>query len=1214
MIFTKLYKYDSSQENNAYRGEDFSKHILIGDSDVDDLTEILDVVELTLVGLPFGKEFEPTTKFILEKWEEIINNDGTKSMNMWKDWHLAVAQDLVSQPILSDNNYFNHTITFNEASVISQGRLVDNISVTYKLKDVTLDGKSSIDPNAKVVPSIVNVDRTYTENFAVWNNYFDAGFRSANNFVFVFPTWFPEHSPYYHSEQEWRDMPLYMAVPQELEAKDVSVPIPFIEARAGVNGSTNFQRVGLCSMKTTVIERNLATGKETIVKQQTTNPSSSNAYENFWGEYNRYGLRDGIPPKGGLWDTLNIIGGAGLEFNSYPRAVKVASFDTNPTNRTMDFKAKPNCFYTVRFEMLEPPERATNEYTWYQADAYNPSPYPSYYSSGRVSGFLVWIGSSSKFPINNSYPYAELSFYTYVEGTDVRVWLKSAPIENAYNLYQKAQMNTQNTKKINGVNILETPQSYYLEPSDKQELSNTTIVENFYNQKNWWEMQLEIGKYIHAIPKVRFGSDDRFITTWKKLGVPNDNAINFDTPSNKISIYNSKSIENYVSACSSYITNMVQLGGIIEEWVAPKSSSEDYLVYNDVAEIITSKPIIEIVDLEAKCINENSYGAQVGAIRNLTGNGTHGESPNGFVFEENIYRLLPIVENEIAITDYTTSKGFAIYYALGDNKIQGFSYRLPTVNTGDPENDYAIKRILGRVFDVIPTDWKNIKVNDFVFHIKYRTKDTVRSDQTRPDLRKYMLNTKYDRIPQHNQFNNQTDIVVDSVKFGNNIYGKLIRTGNTEYTTTEWVPSLSLLKQSGELYKINGNNYYVARVKNTYFKDHIISEVTYSKDYNQLSEIIGIPSEPRFYEISERSLIEREVPFNDYIVLGTSIKSLNNSQSFIRGQGWNYISNLLLGEEKEFPKYAITVFKNDKDRVYGDVISNEFFYKEICHAVSTYSIENTLTIEWDMEDNFSAGELVRKTEKSIDDTTDTAYNTLEPVQYTDAFGRSDLVDFLIMKDIGDLNATQISGLPNSPIRTRTRNQIIGTSEEIEEIMRLPYIGDYENKYLFGNERMNELGDNVHGLGLIKDNRERISCNYNLQMLTDSDRFVLSAYLWRPEKENLQIALLSQEINKISNETIPETAIIKDRLYPLTQNLDVDTENGIIKIDISSALNNVDLDGVKAIAIISANEINDIVQSGAKYFVMGRNISGLSETEKKSNWFISSYSKDMFELQ
>ena len=38
--------------------------------------------------------------------------------------------------------------------------------------------------------------------------------------------------------------------------------------------------------------------------------------------------------------------------------------------------------------------------------------------------------------------------------------------------------------------------------------------ENFYNQKNLWEIMVEVGHYIHAIPELRFGADDKFEITF----------------------------------------------------------------------------------------------------------------------------------------------------------------------------------------------------------------------------------------------------------------------------------------------------------------------------------------------------------------------------------------------------------------------------------------------------------------------------------------------------------------------------------------------------------------------------------------------------------------------------------------------------------------------------------------------------------------------------
>ena len=1285
MIKIKIYEYDSTQEANHYRGTDYSAYVKLGETITDDLSEVMGTAELTLAGLPSRRtdeikteEFAPKTKFIIDAIDTTVSEtDPTLT------WDMIVQEDVVEKPILSDDNYYDHHITFIEASADAQGRLVDNIAITYKLQNVNLNGDTVINTSQTIA---VNPQNVTGKPLGTYNQFEVDTERNAQislgkKLVWRFPTWLPNSTsdPDYWSENAWRNFKYYQAVPADEDSVPVDLPVPMLEILNGVNGtSSDFEHMGYCSIRTVVTEENLITHEKQVVVDMITNPNKQVATEGTWTSDWAGSTADGEIIEGiGLLPNLSTV---------YTRKT-VATFDNAPfnataQNRRIKFDAKKNCSYTIQIFLKD------NFIFEYNQEA-----------KAQVVFWVVVIGwevGQQKYSwTNNNSPAVITSFTTYEAGSNNKVVLQQAPEENAYNLFQKAQLNTQNVDKQWGLSITETPQAYYIEGQEKLELQNTQVVENFYNQKNFWEILLEIGKYIHAIPKVEFGSDNRFVVRWQKLGQTTQKEDN----STKITIFNSKSMENYVSACSSYITNMVQLGGVIEEWVTPKSSSEDYLVYNDVAEIHTNKPIIEIVSMEAKCVN-NNYGISSGSYPNLTASMTPLPTPvephpNGYIFEENVYNVLSLNGNDKA------NKGLAVYYELGTNIIKGLNFQLPTVSSGDLGNDYAMKNILGTIFNISQSNWKNIKVNDFQFHIVYRTKDTARSDQTRPDLRKYAIASKYDRVPQHNQFNNQQDVVIDSNKFGNNIYGKLIRTGNTNYTVTEWNDNLLTLKQVGELYNINGELYYVVTVKNTFFNSHIISEITFSKDYNQLSEIIGIPSEPRFYEISEQSLIEREVPLNDYIVLGTSpIES--DTKNFVQQKGWNYIADLLFKNETEFPKYAVSVFKNDIDRVYTPpVAGNETFYKEVCHPISTYSIQNTLTMEWDMIDNFSAGDKVQPTNNSLDGKpVDGAYYTLNPVQYTDVYGRSDLVDFFVMKNIPNLSDSDVRNLPESPLRTRYGRVLAYggnieatypnrptdsdlTAKVVETLGRQPQEGDgvfvkyttslnevfyyikrygtvnwgsieyeiteyeYEraisgqvdfakksiltqmDNYLFGNESEDQLGTNERGLALLKDNREKISFNYNLQMLTDSDRFVLSSWLWQPAKGNLRLALLNTEINKISNDTISDDIVITDEyiIYDEDQNIDLITDTDPLTVPISTILNGVDLTDVKALAIISDVEVAGSATSGARYFVMGRNITGLDTSDitgtltpeqakdkAKADWYISSYDKAMFPHQ
>ena len=240
-IITKLYLYDAKQEENNYRGKDFSEYILQGDSETDDLTEILDVVNLTLVDLPFSQEFEPKTKFILEKWE-----DGRESF--WKDWHLCVARDVVSQPILSDNTRFDHAITFNEASVDSQGRLVDNIAVTYRLKDVSLAAEPTYNKETDAFLEIVNVEKSVIENFEIGGTIVPvfggkAYAKVGKQYKWVFPDWYKveiDGESKTPAEFGWNKFKLYQEIPNDASSRNITLPVPMLEILNGDKGAKTF--------------------------------------------------------------------------------------------------------------------------------------------------------------------------------------------------------------------------------------------------------------------------------------------------------------------------------------------------------------------------------------------------------------------------------------------------------------------------------------------------------------------------------------------------------------------------------------------------------------------------------------------------------------------------------------------------------------------------------------------------------------------------------------------------------------------------------------------------------------------------------------------------------------------------------------------------------------------------------------------------------------
>lgn len=1094
MIKTKVYLYDTNYRD--YRGEDFSANVLQGDEETEDITQELDTAEITLCGLTRKESFDPETKFIVDTVEVIGATENIVATRHW-----CVARDIVSQPILSDDNYFDHHISFIEPSVVAQKRLVDNISATYQLKSVSLD--TDIPPydttqEMVLVNSPSNFDPVNnfekTEEGLYRTQRIGKYFEVVGDFGIIYnDELIDKRYVKIYGDNQSGDIP---------EGATIKFAIPKIKIFAGINDSKEFREIGEATIDWLVEEFDLA--DDYNVKRSWQGTIQTPSFLKVLTEGTSIGTSNDKWLLEGFKRTQLGLGAGSvshIQYRQYATDILIT-----PPYRTINIDLLPDKNYTVKiflhdFDNELPSE--LNDGRVFDGDNLVQQAYMSQtYSTTPVADVETT-------PLTKSQTTASFSFTTYSTETTEIVYKSSIPY-SALALLQKAIVNSSVYEKTDGVYIADVNNSnlpFYIDPNFIDELSNTTTIENFYNQKNLWEIMLEVGHYIHAIPEIKFGDDDKFLITFNRLGRTDEQQSN----STKISIHNSRSVESYISATSSYVSNMVQLGGYIEEWVAPKTTNEQLLVANDTAEIIVSKPIIELLKVE---VYEKS---NMGNKADLT----------PFIYEENVYKTLSI--------DYDTipNRGIALYYTLGTNVIKGGQYQLPQSSTSI-FSDYTIKKVIWSAFNDYRTAvgntsqnyWANIQINNYLFKITYRTKDEVRQNHSRPDLRKYLVNSQYDKFPEHNQFNNQTDVVVDSIKFGSNMYGKLIKTGNNSYEITEWNSNYENIKHKGELYRINGELYYVAKVKHYKFYSHIISTVTYSKDYNELSAVIGIPSEPRFYEISEQSLIRRNVAINDFVLLTDDFRQIRirlNDRKNGYLHNIDHLTDLVFGAETNPAKYVVTVFKGDKDAfTYDQTAGEPDLYIEILKPLNAYASGSTLTYDWDMLDNFSAGDkVIGLNEEQINSNSpldERAYQSLKAVPYTDIFGRASLMDFYIVQDLANPTPEQIIAQPEDTI-IKTRD---------DDDTERTFIGDTNVKVLATNVRNNDTDYHGRGIGLLKDCREAISLNYNLQMITNSDTFVISPFVFSPNKKNIKVVLLREEVNKLTNGYISKSKIIKPR--------------------------------------------------------------------------------------
>ena len=1176
MFKVGFYLYDETKEN--CKGIDLSKYVAIGSAINETLDGTIDTYSLTLNGLPFRDEIEPSTKFI---YELIEDDEIVKTIDM------VLQSDAVEQPILSDDTYFIHNLELANPAIIAQQKICDNMSFTYRLKDVDLSKSVSLpDDNVSVSSGSISINYNdiimeyYNDNFTKW--VFEGNITSSYSFwqryihygfEWVQPTLVKDDTKQYVISEYKTDISTFdianiksnIILGEGVSSKTISFFPPMLRVSAGKYNTTETQILGIASVYLTLQRTNIASGLVEYYDNANAVWSSSETknlispYTDFgedipspvdtlsitnWpdGAYIKYEVISNSQTKGYLM-TFNGIAPTTYSYYEYIKyftctevgypkthgAFKTLSALTS-VNRYISFTAEVGYYYNIYITPIFDELQYAYKRIKFNAKGSSTS-YDNYKSLDTTSQNLKMSASA----IN-----------IYQKATSSQIITKASTIPTCYDMLKKSVLSTYNAKRGSETNVLDTETFITLGDYERDLLKNTAIVENVVQEKNLWEVISTIGDYVHAKPYLVFDRTNKKGALSLKFKEYGSNT-QVDNLGVNETIYNSKFIEEYISSLDSYCDNLMQLNSTITEVLFMTSESDDYLVYNDNVCLKTKYPIMEIVKLEILRQTDNTFTDS--DFKDIT----------NYVYEYNVWKCLGID------TSVVPSRANAIYYHLYSNKIEGMQYLIPTINK---TAQYPIKEIIADIYGISSTD--DITVSDYTFRITYRTKDSVRVRNVRPDLRKYLYNNDYEYLPLHQQFRNQTDKIVDSEKLGNNIYGELIRTGNTIFETTKWANDTGELNRVGDFVKLQDNQmYYISKINTNIYTDHLESKIEYSKDFNRLSQIIGIPSEPRFYEISEQNNISRDVVINQTICVyteGTTIDTTNNV--------FNVNPSTLYG-------MLTTTDKVDRAKItYKDNTTSfptDDGYSKTCSICTPilWSIQNTtITFSCDMEDNFMVGNSLEYVDNAVlyapsfftlldylvNNTKNTqSYKSLAPIRYTDIYGRCEYVNI----ELGNLTLS-------------------GTTHVVCDIIRT----NQRDLATFGNTQAQTTTDLV----LNKDNRETLSFNICLSAITDSDRLIVSNMFWHIcdyYKDLVLVAFNDSEINKQKYTiTSSDYKIISDNTC-----LSYDSTSETISISLASLTETYK--DYKSYALCKKAD------EGSFIYFIGKNISNDFENAQKS---------------
>lgn len=395
---------------------------------------------------------------------------------------------------------------------------------------------------------------------------------------------------------------------------------------------------------------------------------------------------------------------------------------------------------------------------------------------------------------------------------------------------------------------------------------------------------------------------------------------------------------------------------------------------------------------------------------------------------------------------YPYSKKYAIYYTQGSPNLKGLFYKVPDALNSAVFSPFSITNILSSVtgkstgvIDNLLTDAVGGAAS-LVFSISYK-----------PISNHFVSHGKQLYVAgetPYMQLYNQSENLVESQYYGENLRGVAARLGNIEKERTFILKNINDVPRVGEIL----DGYAISAVSCELYPFDIKCTVGLTKDFNRISEYVGINSQKRMYEISERAAADRTLLIKETLVIGTKPQGYNGSDRIWRDL--EPFRTVLSNIPNTTYKISAATFTSKTP--------NNTPLSVVALPVIGRALGNVITLNFGMKDNYSAG---AKT-IPINGSDDVTGQWESDVPYSDYYGRVWFADVWFQR--GKIN----SSAANLSKAAYELPSITGTG--------ITAFGAGAIKIL------NHL--------LRKDNRERISYNVELDIKTDNPDIIVGTAL------------------------------------------------------------------------------------------------------------------------
>lgn len=615
----------------------------------------------------------------------------------------------------------------------------------------------------------------------------------------------------------------------------------------------------------------------------------------------------------------------------------------------------------------------------------------------------------------------------------------------------------------------ETPRFTFEPPTGKEKVFNQFAPEFTFTRSTLRETLQQIGGHIHAEPRLTheneivwdfYGEEERAEYTNYKTGETKPlSEYKYHTLQRK------RNLDDTANALDSYQDNLVNR----LNWGNSTTATPYDGAYQTLRMETAWLPSVE----------ENSYHIEtaepIDRIVSVKMRVDGKEKPiTPYIYEKKVYDNLSGISQT-----YPNAKVTSLYYTQGQKGIYGLFYKNPSIWGDGIGKNYAITNIYNYAFG---KSENKLDYNKIQFCVEYVPIYSTRVQQTKQIVQDFL---PLPRTVNYTQSANS----VETQYFGEHIKAAIARMGNAEKNISMNFRHADNIPKVGKLFD---DEYYISECSVSVLQDHFECTLGLSKNFNRKSKYIGASSIKRIYEVSEEQVQERHTVLQDYLVI-TDKGGLLGYLDDWRENG--YLGNALGGicamfngveETADYTVAAVNAF---------GLTHKETQQESVLLPVITSAFGNTIEFTWRYKDNFSAG--FHAEEKFNDSNKIERIFTVE-TEYTDYYGRLYYYNF--------------------GLRTTAQANVISQSDAD----LLPEYNPATLGYVDGVAGMIEDGSTKNPLLLRKDGRETLKFTYNINFVTDNNKFVLGSALTAnnplitKDTRKPHLYVLPNKINRFAN--------------------------------------------------------------------------------------------------